>query len=133
MSMVRRKPNYVRDWFTVRKNHWKKFIEERLKEAKAKGLIEAFFKMNPKIMERDELKRLGFTNSEGEGSLEDPNSDGKIDHEEFYSDEEDEKNKFKGKKLGGFFRKDPKTDKANRGAVDEERYFKQVLRFEPDV
>jgi len=58
------------------------------------------------------LKRLGFTGSDGEGSLEDPDSEGAgdINHEEFYSDEEDENKKFKGKKLGGVFRRENKSD-----------------------
>lgn len=130
MSTVRRKPNYVRDWFQVRKESWKKFVEERIKEAKAKGLIDQFFKLHPKIIEREEMKRIGFTNTEGEGSMEDPNSEGDIDHEDFYSDEEDESKKFKGKKLGGVFRREAKND--GKGTVDEEGYFRRVLKHQPD-
>lgn len=123
----------------VRKNHWKKFVEERLIEAKAKGIIDQFFKLNPRIVERDELKKLGFTGSDGEGSLEDPKSDnaGEIDVEEFFSDEEDDAKKFKGKRLGGTFRKDEKVgrngaDGDKRGVVNEEGYYLKVLKHEPD-
>ena len=81
----------------VRKNQWKKFIEARLIEAKNKGLIDQFFKLNPKTVDKTELKRLGFTGSDGDGSLVDHTSENgeDIDPEEFYSDEEDESKKFK--------------------------------------
>lgn len=61
MSTVRRRPNYVHEWFLERKNVWKKFVNERLKEAKAKGLIDAFFKL-PKSSSKEELKKIGFVN-----------------------------------------------------------------------
>jgi hypothetical protein len=103
MSTVKRRPIYERKWFDSKKEIWKKFVKERIEEAKRKGLIDEFFKLNHKITEKDELKRLGFVNKDGEGSLEDPNSENEnIDHEDFYSDEEaDNGKKYKGTKLGG--------------------------------
>lgn len=96
----------------VRKNQWKKFIEARLIEAKNKGLIDQFFKLNPKTVDKTELKRLGFTGSDGDGSLVDHTSENgeDIDPEEFYSDEEDESKKFKGKRLGGVFKRETKYE-----------------------
>lgn len=113
MSTIRRRPNYVHEWFLERKNVWKKFVNERLKEAKAKGLIDAFFKL-PKSNSKEELKKIGFVNKEGEGSLSDPNSDdlGGIDPDEFNSDDDDDK-KFKGKKLTSQFKRETKADQKN--------------------
>lgn len=68
------------------------------------------------------MKRLGFTNAEGEGSLEDPNSEGNIDPEDYYSEEENEKNKFKGQPLSSWI--PIKTDK--KSGLNLEKYYDTV-------
>jgi len=133
MSGVRRKPNYVRSWFDVRKATWKKYIEGKLIEAKKNGLIDEYFKMTPKTIEKEKLEELGFKNSQGEISLQDPDSEGDIDIEDFYSDEEEDNKKFKGVKMGGF---GPTQIKVRNGKqnVDEfiNGYYERVLKHKPN-
>ena len=71
--------------------------------------------------EKTELKRLGFTGSDGDGSLVDHTSENgeDIDPEEFYSDEEDESKKFKGKRLGGVFKRETKYETDGNRKIGE--------------
>jgi hypothetical protein len=104
-TCYRKRPNYVRDWFMQRKAEWKKFIEGKIKDAKAKGLLEIVggeeFKL--KTADKETLKKIGLVGSDGEGSLEDPNSeDGKdVDFLAYSSEEEMASDKNKGIPLGG--------------------------------
>lgn len=130
MSGLKGKPNYVREWFEIHKKVWIKFVSERLEEAKKKGIIDQFFKINPKIIESNELKRLGFVGSDGEGSLQDPNAEyDNINTEDFYSDEEDEMNKLKGKKLSGYHKQNLKVGNGE-GGIKKKLTFNDDIRME---
>lgn len=85
-------------------------------------------------MDPAEMKKLGFVKSDGEASFEDPNSDNdNIKAEDFYSDEEDDLKKFKGKKLGGVFSRQVKNESKNHSAASEVRWFEEILKHEPDI
>ena len=113
MSTIKRRPNYDRDWLNAKKAIWFKFVMERLREAESKGLIAAIVdekKVKPRTWDQAELQRLGFTDENGQGSLNDPNSDNdNIGPDDYQSDED----QFKGKKLGG--RSHITTKKENGG------------------
>jgi len=103
-TCYRKRPNYVRDWFKQRKSEWKSYIEAKIKEAKSKGLLEIVggdeFKL--KAADKETLKKIGLVGSDGEGSMEDPNSDDGRDVDFLaYSSDEEEKasDKFKGQAL----------------------------------
>jgi hypothetical protein len=137
-TCYRKRPNYVRDWFVQRKTEWKKFIEGKIKEAKAKGLLEIVggeeFKL--KAADKETLKKIGLVGSDGEGSLEDPNSeDGKdVDFLAYSSEEENASDKFKNTPLGGptTYKSQSSTHDRVKPSVDESKYFASVLKHQPD-
>ena len=137
-TCYRKRPNYVRDWFIQRKAEWKKFIEGKIKEAKAKGLLEIVggeeFKL--KTADKETLKKIGLVGSDGEGSFEDPNSeDGKdVDFLAYSSDEENASDKFKNTPLGGptISTQQSVTHARVKPSVDESKYFASVLKHQPD-
>lgn len=136
MSQVRRRPQYNREWLEAKKAVWSKFIRERLLEAKRKGLIDKIAEnFKPRTTEKDELMRLGFVDAAGELDVHDPNSDNdNIDPEDFYSDEDAEKTSDAYKNTGvGLKLNDYGSKRGAKGQVDEDGYFKRVLRHEPDI
>jgi hypothetical protein len=118
MSTIKRRPNYDRDWLNAKKAVWFKFVMERLREAEAKGLIpkiEDEKKVKPRTWDQAELQRLGFLDENGEGSLNDPNSDNdNIGPDDYQSDEEQASHGLKGKKLGGFSHATTKKENGGR-------------------
>lgn len=66
-TCYRQRPNYVRDWFLSRKAEWKNWIEGKIKEAKAKGLleIEAGEEFKLKTADKEILKKIGLAGSDG--------------------------------------------------------------------
>jgi hypothetical protein len=135
-TCYRKRPNYVRDWFNSRKSEWKKYIETKIKEAKAKGLLEIIggdeFKL--KNADVDTLKKIGLVGLDGEGSLEDPNSDdGKdVNFLAYSSDEENASDEFKGKALGPTYKQQNNTHDRVKPTVDESKYFASVLKHQPN-
>lgn len=133
-TCYRKRPNYVRDWFNTKKAVWKQYIDEKLKEAKAKGLLdnlEPDFKL--KTADMEQLKKIGLVGSDGEGSFEDPNSeDGRdINYLAFSSDEENASDEFKGKALGLTYKRNTDSSQ-NRIDDKQQKYCESVLTKAPD-
>lgn len=140
-TCYRQRPNYVRDWFLSRKAEWKNWIEGKIKEAKAKGLleIEAGEEFKLKTADKEILKKIGLAGSDGQISYEDPDSvDGKdVDYLAFSSEEEDNGfDKFKGKALGPGAESKVINRHENlppvKRNVDESKYFNSVLKNQLD-
>jgi len=125
-----------------RKTEWKAFIAAKISEAKAKGWLDVVdgeeFKL--KTADKETLKKVGLVGSDGEASLEDPNSeDGKdVDFLAFSSDEEEKaSDKFKGQALNATGRTDPnKQTSGPKGrinpTVDQSKYYANVTKHRPD-
>lgn len=151
VSGLRRRPNFDRDWLIAKKEIWFKFFWQKIQEAAKKGLItipegndensqEQLKQMKKRsYFDKVKMKQLGFVDSEGEGSLNDPTSDNEIvDADDFISEEEDDESiskDFKGKAMGGTsstYKKDgEKGSKKNQ--VDEDGYSKRIQeRHDPE-
>lgn len=104
ISGLKRRPNFDREWLKAKREIWLKFFWERIEEAIRKGLITIPAESEQKTQgeskknlfkrssfDNEKMKQLGFVDSEGEGSLNDPNSDHDIvDVDDFQSDDDDD-------------------------------------------
>lgn len=102
------RPNYVREWLRDKKEKWKQMMEDRIRAARAQGIIPEEEKLEVKVSTKDMLKKYGISTSgrdelsmgdlsiEG-GSAGDPDLEG-FDVDHFESDE-DEFDKYKGIEL----------------------------------
>lgn len=95
------RPVLVHEWFNKKIKVWKKFLDEKIKIAKEKGLISDEFDI--KTVDKEKLFEIGLADSTGKasvGSVSEAGSDlGDIDYLQFSDDNEDEYAALKGKNV----------------------------------
>ncbi len=121
------RPNYVRDWFEEKKAAWKRFFNQRIQEAREKGLLQEQEELKPRHMEARRLMELGFTDAEGNLSLHDSGSDQEIAYEDFSSEEEDPQKDLKGVPLQQYPNHKRFGAKAGGTDVGESKYFNAII------
>jgi hypothetical protein len=97
-----RRPNMVREWLRSKIARWLKFLEEKVNEGKAAGVLDEETTVKTiKNIDKEKLKDLGIAGSDGKASLgafsADGGSDpGDVDYLQFSDEEEDEYKNIKG-------------------------------------